>query len=77
MLTIYGAVENREREFMRVGMRQLISCAIMPPIETPTRFSCRSAVQERCSRSSMMSLAISEVEYRRMGLSDLPIPEWY
>lgn len=38
------------------------SCAIMPPIETPARFSDRGSVHSTKSSSSSTSLAISDVE---------------
>ena len=75
MFSMAAAVDIRFREQMRLGIRSASSCAIMPPMDTPETWSWRSAVQPRWSRSSMRSLAISEVEYRRIGLSDLPIPE--
>ena len=51
-----------------------ISCAIMPPMLIPKRCNSRLFVQPRLSRTSITSLAISDVEYRISGLSDSPIP---
>jgi hypothetical protein len=51
-----------------------ISCAIMPPMLMPITCNSRLPVQPRWSTSSTMSLAISEVEYRNLGLSESPMP---
>ncbi len=55
---------------------QTISSAIMPPMDTPRMWSCRSEVQPMWSRTSRRSLAISLVEYRMIGLSERPTPVW-
>lgn len=46
----------------------------LPPRDTPITCNCRFSVQPMCSRMSIMSLAISLVEYLTIGLSLSPTP---
>merc|ERR1712000_601228 len=87
--TSRGAVDTRLRDAMCCGMRSATSWAIMPPMLTPTTCRSRVGVgvgvgdddddddggsQPICRSRSIASFAISDVEYRQLGLSLDPMP---
>lgn len=77
---ILSGIKRAYSEVQQILARRFVrrelpsSCAIIPPILTP--ITCKSLLDFHPTKSisSKASFAISDVEYRMIGLSDLPMP---